>query len=93
MAVEVSAKSIKVQILPLKPKVKQACARQALQQNVDLAKQLGFLRAPLDVGKYADLTIAKDAGKRLDGAANHYPVNPTILPGTALRASFFPLAG
>ncbi|HWD56955.1 MAG TPA: ABC transporter substrate-binding protein [Stellaceae bacterium] len=43
----------------------------ALQQNVDLAKQLGFLHAPLEVGKYADLTIAKEADKRIEAAANH----------------------
>jgi NitT/TauT family transport system substrate-binding protein len=40
----------------------------ALQANVDLAHQLGFLRATLDVKKYADLSIAQDAAKRLTGA-------------------------
>ena len=37
----------------------------ALQANVDLARQLGFLRAGLDVKKYADLSLAEEAGKRL----------------------------
>lgn len=41
----------------------------ALQANVDLAHQLGFLRTTLDVKKYADLSIAEDAAKRLDGEA------------------------
>ena len=42
----------------------------ALQANVDLAQKLGFLRANLDVGKYADLSIAEDAAKRT-AEANH----------------------
>lgn len=41
----------------------------ALQANVDLAHKLGFLRATLDVKKYADLSIAEDAAKRLDKTA------------------------
>ncbi|HEU0215012.1 MAG TPA: hypothetical protein VFQ90_00005, partial [Stellaceae bacterium] len=43
---------------------------EALQENVDLAKNLGFLRASVDVAKYADLTLAKEAAKRL-AEANH----------------------
>lgn len=43
---------------------------EALQANVDLAKKLGFLRADLDVAKYADLSLAREADKRL-AAANH----------------------
>ena len=43
---------------------------QALQANVDLAKQLGFLRTKIDVAQYADPTLAQDAAKRL-AAANH----------------------
>jgi len=43
---------------------------EALQTNVDLAKKLGFLRGDVDVAKYADLTIAQEADKRL-AAANH----------------------
>jgi sulfonate transport system substrate-binding protein len=40
----------------------------ALQANVDLQHQLGFLRSPLEVKKYADLSIAKEAAQRLDAA-------------------------
>ena len=43
---------------------------EALQENVDLAKKLGFLRIGVDVAKYADLTLAKEAAKRL-AEANH----------------------
>lgn len=43
----------------------------ALQQNVDLARTLGFLHAPLDITKYTDLSLAKEADKQLDAAANH----------------------
>lgn len=43
----------------------------ALQQNVDLAQKLGFLRGRVEVSKYADLSLAKDAGRRIAGAANH----------------------
>ena len=37
----------------------------ALQANVDQTRQLGFLRAPLDVQKYADLSIVQEAAARL----------------------------
>ena len=37
----------------------------ALQANVDLQHKLGFLRSDLDVNKYADLSLAKEAAKRL----------------------------
>ena len=40
---------------------------EALQANVDLQHQLGFLRGPLDVKKYADLSITQEAAKRLEG--------------------------
>jgi NitT/TauT family transport system substrate-binding protein len=43
----------------------------ALQANVDLQHKLGFLRSPLDVKDYADLSIAKEAAQRLNAAANH----------------------
>jgi NitT/TauT family transport system substrate-binding protein len=43
---------------------------EALQANVDLQHQLGFLRSPLEVKKYADLSIVKEAAKRLETAAN-----------------------
>lgn len=36
----------------------------ALQANVDLQQKLGFVRAPLDVKKYADFSIAKEAAAR-----------------------------
>lgn len=42
----------------------------ALQANVDLAKQLGFLRADLEIAKYADLSIIEEAAKRLAAAAD-----------------------
>jgi sulfonate transport system substrate-binding protein len=44
---------------------------EALQANVDLQHQLGFLRSPLEVKNYADLGIAKEAAQRLGAAANH----------------------
>jgi NitT/TauT family transport system substrate-binding protein len=37
----------------------------ALQQNVDLQHKLGFLRKPVVVEKYADLSIVKEAAARL----------------------------
>jgi sulfonate transport system substrate-binding protein len=42
---------------------------EALQSNVDLQHQLGFLRSPLDVKKYADLGIAMEAARRLETAS------------------------
>ncbi len=44
---------------------------EALQANVDLQHKLGFLRSPLEVKKYADLGIAKEAARRLEAAASH----------------------
>ncbi|MGH7047219.1 MAG: ABC transporter substrate-binding protein [Stellaceae bacterium] len=41
----------------------------ALQANVDLQHQLGFLRTALDVTKYVDLSLAKEAAKRLGAGA------------------------
>lgn len=41
---------------------------EALQANVDLQHRLGFLRSPLDVEKYADLGIAKEAARRFGAA-------------------------
>jgi len=38
---------------------------EALQQNIDLQHQLGFLRRQLDVSKYADLSLIKEAGEKL----------------------------
>jgi NitT/TauT family transport system substrate-binding protein len=37
----------------------------ALQQNVDLQHQLGFLRRTIDVTKYADLSLVKAAAEKL----------------------------
>jgi sulfonate transport system substrate-binding protein len=39
----------------------------ALQANIDLQHQLGFLRTPFDVKQYADLSLTEEAAKRLDG--------------------------
>ena len=43
---------------------------EALQANVDMAQKLGFLHAKLDVAGYADLSLAREADKRI-AAANH----------------------
>ena len=40
---------------------------EALQANIDLQHRLGFLRAPLEVKKHAEFSIAEEAAKRLDG--------------------------
>ena len=37
----------------------------ALQQNVDMTRDLGFVKSNLDVNKIADLSIAEEAAKRL----------------------------
>ena len=37
----------------------------ALQANMDLQRQLGFLKTKIDVNKYADLSIVKDAAKKV----------------------------
>jgi sulfonate transport system substrate-binding protein len=37
----------------------------ALQRNVDLMHQLGFLPSELDVARYADLSLIKEASRRL----------------------------
>ena len=37
---------------------------EALQSNIKIQKDLGFLRADVDVPKYADLTLVEDAAKR-----------------------------
>ena len=37
----------------------------ALQKNVDMTKDLGFVKASLDVKKHADLSIVQEAAKRL----------------------------
>ena len=37
----------------------------ALQRNVDMTKDMGFIRGNLDVKKYTDLSIVEEAAKRL----------------------------
>jgi len=37
----------------------------ALQSNIDTTKELGFIKASLDVKKYTDLSLAEEAAKRL----------------------------
>jgi NitT/TauT family transport system substrate-binding protein len=37
----------------------------ALQSNVNLTHELGFIKAPMDVRKYTDLSLAQEAAKRL----------------------------
>jgi NitT/TauT family transport system substrate-binding protein len=37
----------------------------ALQRNVDLTRNLGFIKASFDVTKFADLSIVRDAAKRI----------------------------
>jgi NitT/TauT family transport system substrate-binding protein len=37
----------------------------ALQSNVNLTRELGFIKAPMDVKKYTDLSLAQEAAKRL----------------------------
>jgi NitT/TauT family transport system substrate-binding protein len=37
----------------------------ALQSNIRMTKELGFIKADLDVRKYTDLSLAEDAAKRI----------------------------
>jgi sulfonate transport system substrate-binding protein len=37
----------------------------ALQSNIDAQRDLGFLKGPLDVQKYADLSLVREAAQRL----------------------------
>ena len=37
----------------------------ALQKNIDMVRDLGFIKTTLDVKKYADLSIVEEAAKRL----------------------------
>jgi sulfonate transport system substrate-binding protein len=43
----------------------------ALQANLDLQHQIGFLRAPLEVKKYADFTITQEADRQLATENGH----------------------
>jgi len=37
----------------------------ALQANITLQRQLGFIKTDIDVSKYSDLSIVQEAAKRL----------------------------
>jgi sulfonate transport system substrate-binding protein len=37
----------------------------ALQRNVDLTREMGFIKSSFDVNKFADLSLVEDAAKRL----------------------------
>jgi sulfonate transport system substrate-binding protein len=37
----------------------------ALQSNIDVQRDLGFLKGPLDVQRYADLSLVREAAQRL----------------------------
>ena len=37
---------------------------QAMQTNINLQKEIGFLKNGVDVEKYSDLSITKEAGER-----------------------------
>jgi len=37
----------------------------ALQSNIDVQRDLGFLKGPIDVDKYADLSVVREAAQRL----------------------------
>ncbi len=41
----------------------------AMQHDIDVQKELGFLKIKLDVNKYADLSIVDEAAHRLNGQA------------------------
>ena len=37
----------------------------AFQRNVDLTREMGFIKSSFDVAKFADLSLVEDAGRRL----------------------------
>jgi NitT/TauT family transport system substrate-binding protein len=37
----------------------------ALQRNIDTTRELGFVKKPIDIKKYADLSLVQEAAKRL----------------------------
>jgi ABC-type nitrate/sulfonate/bicarbonate transport system substrate-binding protein len=43
----------------------------ALQHSIDVQVELGFLKAPIDVKAYSDLSLVKEAAARLDAPAQH----------------------
>lgn len=44
---------------------------EALQHSIDVQVALGFLKAPLDVKAYSDLSLVKEAAARLDAPDHH----------------------
>jgi NitT/TauT family transport system substrate-binding protein len=38
---------------------------EALQRNVDMTRDLGFVKKPIDIKKYVDVSLAQEAAKRL----------------------------
>src|SRR5262249_48416869 len=71
----------------------------ALQRNVDLTRDLGFIKASFDVAKQSDLSLVQEAAKRPPWGRND-PLNqrsvrlPGIAPGRQhLRPGFLPLLG
>src|SRR4029078_12442087 len=44
----------------------------ALQKNVDMTRDLGFVKSALDVKKHADLSIVEEAAKRLKERAGRF---------------------
>jgi NitT/TauT family transport system substrate-binding protein len=38
---------------------------EALQRNVDMTRDLGFVRGSIDIKKHSDLSIVQEAAKRL----------------------------
>jgi hypothetical protein len=36
-----------------------------LQSNIDVQREAGFLKEPLDIGNYVDLGLVREAGGRL----------------------------
>ena len=37
---------------------------EALQRNVDTTRDLGFVKKPIDIKKYVDLSLIQEAAKR-----------------------------
>ena len=38
---------------------------EALQRNVDLTRDLGFIKASVDLAQFSDLSLVQEAAKRL----------------------------
>ena len=52
----------------------------ALQKNVDMTRDLGFVRSALDVKKHADLSIVEEAAKRLKSSSILYDLCERAAP-------------